>query len=148
MSRAIISALALDETSTQPRTELDSHADSPVVGKHCKVLHYTGKHVDVSGFTDALGACKSIPVVHCAVAYDCLLTHRTHILLINNALYMRTMTVNLIPPFVMRLNGLQVNECPKFLSLHPDINDHSIYLPEDDLRLPLLLQGIISYLPT
>jgi hypothetical protein len=148
MSRAIISALSLNEDTNCPRTELDSHADSPVVGQNCKILHYTGKYVDVTGFTDTLGECKSIPVVHCAVAFDCTQTQRTHILLINNALYMRSMKVNLIPPFAMRLNGIEVNECPKFLSANPDITDHSIYFPDENLRLPLYLRGIISYLPT
>ena len=148
MARTVICALSYDNDNESPRTELDSHADSPVVGKHCKILEYTGKQVDVSGFSDSLGECKSIPVVNCALAYDCVSTQRTHILIINNALYMRNMEVNLIPPFIMRLNGIEVNECPKFMSTNPSLSDHSIYFPEDNLRLPLQLRGIVSYIPT
>ena len=148
MARAVISAMTSNQDNDCPRTELDSHADSPVVGKNCKILHYTGQQVNVAGFSDTLGECKSIPVVNCALAYDCTITHQTYILLIYNALYMKTMDVNLIPPFLMRLNGIEINECPKFMSTNPSIQDHSIYFPEQDVRLPLQLQGIVSYIPT
>ena len=43
MARMVICALSYDNDNDSPRTELDSHADSPVVGKHCKILEYTGK---------------------------------------------------------------------------------------------------------
>ena len=148
MARTVIGAMSHDHSDGTPRTELDSHADSPVVGRHCKILEYTGRQVDVSGFSDSLGECKSIPVVNCAVAYDCTITQQTYILIINNALFMRSMEMNLIPPFIMRLNGLEVNECPKFMSNNPSIENHSIYFPEDNIRLPLQLRGIVSYLPT
>jgi len=41
--------------TTLSSTELDSHADSPVVGKFCKILELTGKTVKVSGFMSDLG---------------------------------------------------------------------------------------------
>ena len=43
------------ETTGTKGTELDSHADSPVVGKHCYILRSTGRKVNVSGFSDKLG---------------------------------------------------------------------------------------------
>ena len=58
------------------------------------------------------------------------------------------MRVNLIPPFMMRLAGLEVNECPKFLSKNPKITDHSIYCAENNIRIPFQLDGIISIIPT
>ena len=128
--------------------ELDSHADSPVVGRFAKVLEDTGRKVQVSGFTSELGKPISVPVVHAAVAYDCEYTGKTHILVIHNALYLRTMNVNLIPPFMMHLAGLEVNECPKFLSKVPSESQHSVYFPQADLRLPFQLEGIVSYLPS
>ena len=47
----------------------------------------------------------------------------------------------------MRLAGLEVNECSKFMAKSPTIEHHSIYFPEDKLRIPLSLNGIISYIP-
>ena len=52
-------------------TELDSHADSPVVGRNCKILEFTGMKASVSGFTSDLGKPMTIPVVNAAVCYDC-----------------------------------------------------------------------------
>ena len=137
-----------DDTTTLSTTELDSHADSPVVGKYCKILELTGKTVKVSGFTSDLGQPLEVPVVNAAVAYDCVYTGMTYILVIYNALYFRNMEVNLIPPFMMRLAGLQVDECPKFLAIKPTVETHSLYFPAEDLRFPFQIEGIVSYLPT
>ena len=137
-----------DDTTTLSTTELDSHADSPVVGKYCKILELTGKTVKVSGFTSDLGQPLEVPVVNAAVAYDCIYTGMTYILVIYNALYFRNMEVNLIPPFMMRLAGLQVDECPKFLAIKPTVETHSLYFPAEDLRFPFQIEGIVSYLPT
>jgi len=58
------------------------------------------------------------------------------------------MEINLIPPMMMRLAGIKVNECPKSLSDAPSINDHCTYFPEYDIRILFQLEGIISYIPT
>ena len=52
------------------RLELDSHADSPLVGRGVHVLEYTGRMVTVSGFTDALGEPMLVDVVHAVITYD------------------------------------------------------------------------------
>jgi len=103
----------------------------------------------VSGFSGELGSAIKVLVVHAAVAYYCEITGKAHILVIHNALYLRSMKTNLIPPFMMRLAGLQVNECPKFLSIvAPSISDHSVYFPAVDVRFPFQIEGIVSYLST
>ena len=58
------------------------------------------------------------------------------------------MEVNLLPPFMMRLAGIEVDECPKFLSKNPKDSNHSMYFPNEDIRIPFQLEGIISYIPT
>ena len=58
------------------------------------------------------------------------------------------MEVNLIPPIMMRLAGLIVDECPKFLAPQPSETNHSVYFPQHDIRLHFHIEGIISYLPT
>ena len=147
-SSHLISAMSLDAGRTEFNTELDSHADSPVVGKHSYVLRATGRKVSVKGFTDQLGAPILVPVVDAAVVYDCEYTGKSVILVIRNALHLQNMDTNLIPPFMMRLAGLKIDECPKFLSDDPNENNHSIYSPEHDFRIPLQLDGIISFMPT
>ena len=126
--------------------ELDSHADSPVVGKHCLLLKRTGRQVNVSGFTHQLGAPIKVDVVDAVVAYDCEYTGKTLMLMLRNALYFPKMDISLIPPFMMRLAGVDLNECPKFLAKSPSIEHHSLYFPDFDIRIPLHLHGVISYL--
>ena len=82
------------------RTELDSHADSPVVGKGALILHHTCETVNIIPFTDGLGTCFDVPIVTAAVAYDSPITGEITILLIHNALYIANMTQNLIPPIM------------------------------------------------
>ena len=84
-------------------------------------------------------------VVHAAVAYDFPITSNSTIIIINDALYIREMEHNLLPPTMMRLNGLLVEELPK---LNPTIETHSIFLPTENTRLPLSLHGTTSYLST
>ena len=136
------------DSGTVSATELDSHADSPVVGKHCSIIERTNKMINVSGFSKQLGKPLQVPVVNAAVAYDCDLTGQTYILVICNALYVPDMEVSLIPPMMMRLAGIQVDECPKFLAKTPNESHHSMYFPEHQIRIPFLLEGIISYIPS
>ena len=73
-----------------------------------------------------------VPVVHAVVAYDCPITDNTTILIINNALYIREMEHNLLPPIMIRLNGLLVDEFPKFLFPNITIETHSISFPTEN----------------
>ena len=115
-------------------TELDSHADSPVVGKHCVVLEYINWTTNVSGFTSQLGKPLNVPVVTAVIAYDCEYSGETHIMDIHNALYFKNMEVNLVPPMMLRLAELNVDKCPKFLARNPTEENHSIFFPDFNLR--------------
>ena len=129
-------------------TELDSHADSPVVGKNAVILESLNKLVQVSGFSSEIGRPIRVKVVHAAVIYDCDITGESHILVLYNALHIPSMVNNLVPPFAMRLAGLEVNECPKFLAKRPTIAHHSAYFPDAGVRIPFKIEGIVSYFPT
>jgi hypothetical protein len=50
-------------------------------------------------------------------------------------------------PNQLRHHGLVVNDVPKHLSINPDDDAHSIFIPAANLRIPLHLKGIISYIP-
>ena len=96
-------------------TELDSHDDSAVVSKNCYVLIKTGKVAKVQEFISALGKPVLVPLVDANVAYDEPTSGKTMLLKIRNALYIERLNSNLIPPFIMRLAGIKVNGCPRFL---------------------------------
>jgi len=121
---------SLLESLPSQQTELDSNADSPVVGKNAYILKYMNKEVSLSGFTDKLGNIAKVPIVQAAVVHDCKYTGNSYIFHINNALFIINMSSNLIPPFLLRLNGIDVNECPKHMACHPEEFHHSIYFCE------------------
>ena len=137
--------LDLDKTIA---TELDSHADSPVIARYSRILEDTGNTATVSGFTSDLGKPITVLIVTAAVAYNSEITGETYILVVCNALYFQNMEENLIPPFMMRLAEIEVDECPKFLSRNPTESNHSMLFPEAGVRIPFQLDGIISYLTT
>ena len=143
-----VAAINQDKYETVAATELDSHADSPVVGRYCTVLEDTGRKARVSGFTSELGKPLVVKVVNAAVIYDCEHTGESYVLVLCNALYFENMDVNLVPPFMMRLAGIEVDECPKFLAKDPTDRNHSLFFPDADVRIHLQLEGIVSYLPT
>ena len=138
-----ISVASTNDSST---LELDSHTDLPVVGTNAHVLRSTGDKIKVSGFTDELGS-KTVDIVDTALTYDFPSEGKSYLLIIRNALHIKSMRSNLIPPFMMRLAGLEVNECPKFMAKSPTIEHHSLYFPDDRLRIPLGLSCTISYIP-
>ena len=138
----------ISEDDIQSAVELDSHADSPVAGRSATIVHRTGRQVNVSGFTDQLGKPISVEIVHALVIYECPYTGEIYKLQLCNALDIQSIDCCLIHPIMMRLAGVMVDECPKFLSSKPSVENHSIYFPEENLRIPLMLDGIISCIPS
>ncbi len=129
------------------RTELDSHANMPVVGRHAYIISDTGRVADVSPFTPDYSSMK-IRVVDAAVQYDCQYTGTSYILVIRNALHVPSMRHNLLPPFILRQVGMVLNDTPKIHVAEPTVEDHSIMFPETGFRIPLLLYGVFSYFST
>ena len=62
---------------------MDSHADSPVVGKYARIFETTENTAMISGFTSDLGEPMKVPIVIAAVAYDCEYTGKMHIMVIH-----------------------------------------------------------------
>ena len=55
---------------------------------------------------------------------------------------------NFMPPIMMRLNKLLVDECPKFQCPNPTIETNSIFFPTEKTQLPLSLHSTTSYIST
>ena len=85
-------------------TELDSHANMCVLGKHCLLLTElsTARTVQVATFSDSAGGLNNVPIVDAMIAYDCRRTNQVYLLVLRNALYIEDMDDNLIPPFILR----------------------------------------------
>ena len=144
----IVASMEVDvEMDGESRTELDSHANMPVVGREALIVEQSGKTVEVSPFTPDYKPIK-VEVVNAIVQYDSPLDGREYMLVIQNALCVALMSNNLIPPFIMRENGITVNECAKIHCEDPTLEDHAIIFKGYDLCIPLQLHGIFSYFVT
>ena len=129
------------------RTELDSHANMPVVGRHAYIISDTGRVADVSPFTPDY-ASMQLRIVDAAVQYDCPYDGESYILVIRNTLHVPSMKNNLLPPFILREAGIKLNDTPKIQTDEPTIDEHSLFFPETGFRIPLSLWGTFSYFPT
>ena len=136
-----------DEDEHESRTELDSHANMPVVGRNSYVISDTGKMAEVNPYNPDYKSMR-LPIVDAAIQYDCPYTGEIMILIIRNAILVQSMKNNLLPPFALREAGIVVNETPKIQSKDPLVEDHSLFFKETDVRIPLSLWGIFSYFPT
>ena len=122
----ISTAIGLDTSTADPRTELDSHANMVVLGSHAFVFEKTGRTCNVKPFSTELGIASNVPIVDAAIAYDCPYNFKTYILIARNALHIPSMDHNLVPPFIMRAGGVKVNDTAKIHCDDPSIDDHCI----------------------
>ena len=124
---------------------MDTHASSIVVGDDVLITHDSGKSANVGPFSEQLGKIKNVPIVDCVIAHDCPYTGKTIFLAMYNALYIPSMKENLVPPFVVRRQGHIVNDVPKIQVLDPTEDDHCLILDDGRVRIPLRLDGTMSY---
>ena len=138
----------MEESSDDPRTELDCHANMVVLGSISFVFESTGRTYNVQPFTSDLGVAKNVPVVDGSLAYDCPYTGEVYVLVLRNALHVTSMDHNLIPPFIMRAGSVTINDVPKMHCEDPIADDHSIFFEHSDPRIPLQLNSEFSYFHT
>ena len=94
-------------------TELDSHANIVVIGAQGTIIQNTGKYNDVNGFSPYIGTMSRVPIVDAVMGYDCPISGKTTLLVARNALIVEIMDHNLIPPFIIRESGMEVDEQAK-----------------------------------
>ena len=51
------------------RVELDSHADTFVVGRNCLIMHYTKRVCDVMPYSDKYESKTAVPIVTAATGF-------------------------------------------------------------------------------
>ncbi len=131
-------------------TELDSHANMAVAGSDCTVIARSESvhHATVTPFSSNLPTMDMVKIGDVAIAYNDPISLQTYLLVMRNALLIPMMDHNLIPPFLIRLAGLQVDETPKHQLALPTIDNHTIYDSESGMRIHLKLNRIFSYFST
>jgi len=129
------------------RLGLDSHADVSCVGRHARILEvFHGKTCNVLPFNDSYKAMTGIQTVNAAFAFDSE-DGRTYVLYLNQCLnFTATMDHSLLCQNQCRANGVVIDDVPQCLDYHKT-STHSIWFPDEDIRMPLLMNGPISFLP-
>jgi len=133
--------------SSEPRCELDSHADTCVFGKHYRVLHTYSHTLDVTCFHSSMNTLKNVHIACVCVAYDCVITMNTYILFFDQCLYIPSLDVNLLCVDQLRENDIRVNDIPLIrLGVNDRTNEsHSIICMDTGMHIPLELNKPISY---
>ena len=88
------------------------------------------------------GTTSRVPIVDAVLGYDCPISGKTTLLVTRNALFVESMDHNLIPPFIVREAGLEVDEKSKVHAKDASKKNHLIYSHEIRLRIALQLEGI------
>ena len=112
------------------KTELDSHANMAVVGKHVMVIEDTGQTVEVKPFAEECQTLNDVHIVNALMKWENPINGKVHILMVKNALHVPSMDNNLIPPFLIREAGVKIKDVPKIHVDDPQVEDHNIYFVE------------------
>ena len=119
----------MEDVNESLRNELDSHANMLVIGRNAYILSKIGETVDVAPFTPDYKPI-SVELVHAALKYECPYSGKVKILIIRMGLHVPSMTHNLLPPFILREAGIQINEVPKIHVTSPTEEHHAIIFQE------------------
>ena len=113
------------------RMELDSHADTIVLGKNAIVLQHTNRECDVSPYSDSYAPIRNVPIVTGATAITSTETGETSILVFNEAIWMGDhLSHSLINPNQLRHHGIVVQDNPYAdTSLHLASYDEEFVMP-------------------
>ena len=96
---------------TEGRIELDSHADTIVLGTNCTILSHTGQSCEVMPYSDTYDAITDVPVVTGATLWTSPHDGDEFILVFNEALWMGdTLQHTLVNPNQLRAYGTTVQE--------------------------------------
>jgi hypothetical protein len=108
------------------------------------VLEITERVCDVSPFASTYEPMTNVPIVKAALGYHHPVNGELFILVLNQALFFGDAIENmLLCPMQIRQHGVTVDDCP----VQFGGKSHSISFPDEDVSLPLELNGCISYLP-
>lgn len=140
--RRIVAASATVDTDLHSNyCELDTHADTCVLGANFILLGDPTRYCCVSAFASDYGS-KRLPMGTGATVYTDLATGQEYILLVSEGIfYGKKLKNSLLNPNQMRSNGIKVDDCPRQFDLK---SSHSVYIPASDLSIPLEMQGVIS----
>ena len=126
--------------SSKTNVELDSDADTCVVGDNCLVIHNCNRPVHVYSY-DPKDGHRRAKTVDAAVGYQDPQNGQKVILMITQTICIDGLVKHLLCPMQCCLNGVRISEVPKFLAESPSETTHAIELvhPFDATHLLIIL---------
>ena len=112
------------------RTDLDSHVNVVVVGKHTVIIDDTDRRTEVSSFSQEYESLSKVTIVDPTIRYDFRYSGETYLLIVRNALSILAMDHDLIPPFIIRKAEVDVKCVPKLECKNPEEDDYSVYFKD------------------
>ena len=134
-------------------TELDSHADQCVIGSNALIVNEFDRPVHIRGFDPSSKVSHNLCTVSAALLYTRTDIGEDVILMIHQAIYVPTMEHNLLCPMQLRINDVNVNDKPLFLTDNLAELDHALLDPSEDdpsdkLLIPLSIRNVSSIFST
>jgi hypothetical protein len=138
------------ESNYETTLELDSHADTCVLGHDALITLDYNQPVSVVGYDKSLGS-KTYQTVSGEVACDDPQTRRMLHLIINQVIHIPHLDHHLLCPMQCHVNDVTVNHLPKFLAANPTDQMHALTMTDPNnllqlVILPLTLRGVTSLL--
>ena len=127
---------------TEGRIELDSHADTIVLGANCIILSHTGQSCEVMPYSDTYNAITDVPVVTGATLLTSPHDGDEFIQICNEALWMgNTLQYTLVNPNPLRAYGTTLQD-------NPFAPSPLKFEPPTCPTIPLMIMGTIIYCNT
>ena len=127
---------------TEGRIELDSHADTIVLGANCIILSHTGQSCEVMPYSDTYDAITDVPVITGATLWTSPHDGDKFILVFNEALWIgNTLQHTLVNSNQLRAYGTTIQD-------NPFASTPLKFKPPTGPTLPLTTLGTIIYCNT
>ena len=124
------------QSTSHGRIELDTHADTTVMGSNCVVLSYTRKECEVSPYSSQYEMVQNIPVVTGAMVWTNAADGTAYLLIFHESLWMGDkLDHTLVNPNQLQAYGVSIQDNPF------DAKSRSI--TTDDVSVELYSEGTI-----
>ena len=116
--------------------ELDTHADTTVLGSICVIPSYTGKECEISPYSSQYEAVQNVPVVKGATVWTNIADRTAYLLIFHESLWMgNKLDHTLVNPNQLRSYGVSVQDNP--------FDAKPLSITTDDASVELYLEGTI-----
>jgi hypothetical protein len=131
----------LDNPNGETTLELDSHADTCVLGRDALIIQNYNGPVEVYGYDQNLGS-KTYQTVSGVVAYYDPHTGEVFHLIINQAIHIPHLDHHLLCPLQCRVNDVTINKMLKFLAIDPTGDMHALTITDPHHRTKTFTLGL------